>query len=170
MAQIWAWKSTLQREENRISQIGISQPTCGAWESIPGCRGGRHDWWPLNQPKSLLHFLLLYFLISILDICWSFLILSNLYVVTWSYCVHHVVTHHVVPFACEWCTRRFALLCTEARVRIDLPSALAKLSQDGYAEVRANTNGTVKIISIRKHVDRYIINSALSLYGNMKYQ
>ena len=57
-AQILAWKSNLQREENRSTQrktLGVrlrSTNLSPHADSIPGRRGGRHDWWPLRQPDS----------------------------------------------------------------------------------------------------------------------
>ena len=59
MAQILAWKSNLQREENRhtrrktlrvrLRSINLSPRA----DSILGHRGGRRDWWPLRQPDSI---------------------------------------------------------------------------------------------------------------------
>ena len=41
-------------EKNPRSQIEMdkSPPICGPRESIPGCRGGKREWWPLRQPDS----------------------------------------------------------------------------------------------------------------------
>ena len=60
-AQIMAWNSNLQREENRSTRrktLGVrlrSTNLSPHADLIPGRRGGRCDWWPLRQPDSQTH-------------------------------------------------------------------------------------------------------------------
>ena len=48
-AQILAWKSNLQRQENQSTRRRTWE---SGWASMPSHRGGRHNWWPLHQPDS----------------------------------------------------------------------------------------------------------------------
>ena len=42
----------LRKETWSQIEIDKSQPTCGAWYSTSGCRGGMGNWWPLRQSDS----------------------------------------------------------------------------------------------------------------------